>query len=115
MFSKVSILGAFGLLAMGFSALPASADTAVVQQTTQDMYIQGSGNATIQSSQQVNSIRTRGRATDGAATGIVQDVYQGGTVIGDDNLAIQENSQVNVIERQDNRARGRRSRITVEQ
>jgi hypothetical protein len=106
-------------LAVGLSAFPANADTAVVQQTTQDMYIEGSGNATVQSSQQVNSIRTRAesrhRHGDNGSTGVVQDVYQGGTVVGDDNVAIQENSQVNVIERRGNRARGGRSRITVEQ
>lgn len=117
MLSKISVLGALGVLAVGISALPVKADTAVVQQTTQDMIIDGSGNAAVQSSQQVNSIRTRVERRDGAATGVVQDVYQGGYVIGEDNAAIQENRQVNVIEeRRNNRARGgRRSRITVDQ
>lgn len=116
MFSKISVLGALGVMAVGISALPVQADTAVVQQTTQDMIIDGDGNAAVQSSQQINSIRTRVGQPEGA-TGVVQDVYQGGYVIGDDNAAIQENSQINVIEeRRNNRARGeRRSRITVEQ
>jgi hypothetical protein len=115
MLSKISALGVLGVLAVGVAALPVKADTAVVQQTTQDMIIDGHGNATVQSSEQYNSIRTRGRSED--ATGVVQDVYQGGLVIGDDNVSIQENSQTSIIEQRNNRARGgRRShRITVEQ
>ena len=99
MLKNLSILGLLSAATLGMVAMPASADTAVVQQSTQDILIEGDGNRTIQSTQQMNQIR-RDRA--GAArrdnSGVVQDVYQGGTVIGDDNRAYQENTQINVIE-----------------
>ncbi|HEY9295616.1 MAG TPA: hypothetical protein VIQ31_04440 [Phormidium sp.] len=98
MLKQVSALGLLGAAVLGSLALPAAADTAVVQQTTQDMVIQGSGNTGIQSSEQINVIRRDRVNRDITNTGIVQDVYQGGTVVGNDNAAYQENSQVNVIQ-----------------
>ena len=120
MLSKISVFGVLGMLVVGVSALPANADTAVVQQTTQDMIIDGNGNAAVQSSEQIQRIRVRGgrpgRATE--ATGVVQDVYQGGYVVGDDNAVIQENTQISDIEERRGRARGRgrgRQRIEIDQ
>ncbi|MBD1872975.1 hypothetical protein H6F75_05735 [Nodosilinea sp. FACHB-131] len=110
MLKHISTLGLLGFAALGFVAMPASADTAVVQQGTQDIYIQGNGNATVQRSQQVNRVETRGPAgRQVESTGIVQDIYQTGTVVGDDNAAYQESNQVNVIResRPDNRGHGR--------
>ncbi len=107
MLKHISTLGLLGFAALGFVAMPASADTAVVQQGTQDIYIQGDGNATVQRSQQVNRIETRG-SNSRQSTGIVQDIYQTGTVVGDDNAAYQESNQVNIIREQgrpDNRGR----------
>lgn len=112
MLKNLSILGLLSVATLGMVAMPASADTAVVQQSTQDILIEGDGNRTIQSTQQMNQIR-RDRA--GAArrdnSGVVQDVYQGGTVIGDDNRAYQENTQINVIQERNrpsqNNGRGR--------
>ncbi|WP_017296815.1 hypothetical protein [Nodosilinea nodulosa] len=98
MLKHISTLGLLGIAALGFMAMPASADTAVVQQGTQDLYIQGDGNAAVQSSQQINRVyrdRQSGRRVE--STGVVQDIYQGGTVAGDDNAVYQESSQVNVI------------------
>ncbi|WP_035992885.1 hypothetical protein [Leptolyngbya sp. KIOST-1] len=107
MLKHISTLGLLGFAALGFVAMPASADTAVVQQGTQDIYIQGDGNATVQRSQQVNRIETRG-SNSRQSTGIVQDIYQTGTVVGDDNAAYQESNQVNIIRdsRPENRGRG---------
>jgi len=118
MLSKISVFGALGILAIGISALPVQADTAVVQQTTQDMIIDGNGNAAVQSSQQIQRIRTRTGVRSEGATGVVQDVYQGGYVLGDDNVVIQENTQVSDIEERRSGARGRargRQRIEIDQ
>lgn len=109
MLKHISTLGLLGFAALGFVAMPASADTAVVQQGTQDIYIQGDGNATVQRSEQMNRVETRGRTgRQVESTGIVQDIYQTGTVVGDDNAAYQESSQVNIIResRPENRGRG---------
>ncbi|HIK45881.1 MAG TPA: hypothetical protein IGR64_13510 [Leptolyngbyaceae cyanobacterium M65_K2018_010] len=98
MFKHISVLGLLSVVGFGAVALPASADTAVVQQGTQDIYIQGDGNAAIQSSQQINRIQ-RSRTTQQVdSTGIVQDIYQGGTIVGEGNGVYQESSQVNVIQ-----------------
>lgn len=113
MLSKISALGALGVLALGVSALPVKADTAVIQTTTQDMIVEGSGNEAVQSSEQVNSIRTRQGARHGD-DGIVQDSYQVGDVYGNDNSAHQENTQVNVIQRHGGRSHSR-SRNHIEQ
>ena len=107
MLSKISALGALGVLALGVSALPVKADTAVIQTTTQDMIVEGSGN------EAVNSIRTRRGARHGD-DGIVQDSYQVGDVYGNDNSAHQENTQVNVIQRHGGRSHSR-SRNHIEQ
>lgn len=112
MLKHISTLGLLSVAAFGFAAMPATADTAVVQQGTQDIYIQGDGNGAVQRSQQYNEIRTdrpAGRTT-GGNTGIVQDIYQGGTVVGDDNGVYQESNQVNIIQervRSNNNDRGR--------
>jgi hypothetical protein len=114
MLKHISVLGLLGFAALGFVAMPANADTAVVQQGTQDIYIQGDGNAAVQSSQQVNRIERRGQASRRDSTGIVQDMYQTGTVLGDGNAVYQESSQVNVIREQtrpQSRGRGRGARI----
>jgi hypothetical protein len=122
MLKRISVLGLLGFAALGAIAMPASADTAVVQQGTQDIYIEGDGNAAVQSSQQVNQIlrerSARGRSPVDS-TGVVQDSYQGGAVIGEGNATYQESSQINVIRertRPQNRGnRGRGGRIYVDQ
>ncbi|HSM81548.1 MAG TPA: hypothetical protein VLS96_07675 [Nodosilinea sp.] len=112
MLKHISTLGLLGVAALGFVAMPASADTAVVQQGTQDIYIQGDGNAAVQSSQQVNRIYRDRAGRQVESTGIVQDIYQGGMVVGDDNGVYQESNQVNVIQERvrprqsDHRGRG---------
>ncbi len=118
MLKHISTVGLLGFAALGLVAMPASADTAVVQQGTQDIYIQGDGNAAIQSSQQINRINRsttpNARRTD--STGIVQDIYQGGTVAGSGNGVYQESSQVNVIQervRPNNANRGRSVRVDI--
>jgi len=120
MLKQISVFGILGFAALGAMAMPVSADTAVVQQGTQDIYIEGEGNAAVQSSQQINRVyRERGARDRNSAesTGMVQDIYQGGTIFGEGNATYQESSQVNVIEertRQGNRGR-RRGRVYIEQ
>ena len=118
MLKHISILGLLGVATLGAVAMPAQADTAVVQQTTQDMYIDGNGNATVQRSQQINHIEHRGRARRSDSTGIVQDALQTGTVFGDGNAAYQENNQVNVIQertRPNNHGRRQHRNVYIEQ
>ena len=105
MVSKRFSLGVLGVLALGFSALPVGAETAVVQQTTQDVIIQGENNTVIQNSEQVNRVRTRAGSRGDDAAGVVQDAWQVGDVYGDGNDVYQENSQINVIERHNTRSR----------
>ncbi len=91
-------MGLFTLAALGMVSLPALADTAVVQQSTQDLYIYGEDNNGTQVSEQINMhhrVNTGGRHSN---TGVVQDVYQGASVIGEDNDAYQGNSQINITE-----------------
>lgn len=112
MLKKISVLGLLGVAALGVVALPVKADTAVVQQGTQDLIIEGDGNGVVQSSQQTSRIRQERGAR--SSTGVVQDVYQGGTILGDDNAVYQESSQVNVLEeRQRHQNRGNRGHRNI--
>jgi hypothetical protein len=98
MLKKLSTIGFASIAALGCIAVPALADTAVVQTGTQDLYVEGEGNKATQESEQINHTRrVNPRAQDGS-TGIVQDSYQGGTVLGEDNRTHQGSSQVNVSE-----------------
>jgi flagellar basal body rod protein FlgF len=98
MLKHISVLSLLGVVALGAVAVPAHADTAIVQQGTQDIYIQGDGNAAVQSSQQVNRMYRDRAGRQIESTGVVQDIYQGGTVVGEGNGVYQESSQVNVIQ-----------------
>ena len=117
MLNKLSAIGLLSFAVIGGVALPAAADTAVVQQGTQDLYIQGDGNTAVQRSEQINRVQRSRVETRTNSTGVVQDIYQGATVVGDDNAAFQESSQINIIER-GNRPQGRgqgRGNITIQQ
>ena len=97
MLKKTYTLGLLSIVALGMISLPAQADTAVVQQSTQDLYISGEDNSAMQMSEQINlhqRVNTGGRRS---STGIVQDVYQGATVLGEDNDAYQGNHQINRV------------------
>ncbi len=117
MLKHISVLGLLGAAALGFVALPASADTAVIQQSTQDIYIQGSGNAAVQIGDQGSRIERQGPAGRREATGVVQDIYQTGTIVGDDNAVYQESRQTNVIRERvqpnNTRGQGRGARVEV--
>ncbi|NET37315.1 MAG: hypothetical protein F6K19_35710, partial [Cyanothece sp. SIO1E1] len=90
------------------------ADTAVVQSSTQDLLIEGSGNDAAQVSEQINrSRRVNARGRRGGSTGIVQDSFQGATVVGEDNAAFQRSSQVNVTEEVNRPRRRNRSRRPI--
>jgi hypothetical protein len=97
MLKKTVATSLMGIALWSLMSLPAGADTAVIQTTTQDTYVEGENNRSTQLSEQVNVTRSTGR-TGRSSTGIVQDVYQGSTVLGEDNDAYQRNSQVNVTE-----------------
>lgn len=108
MLKKTFALGLLSFAALGFVSVPAQADTAVVQTSTQDTYIEGAYNGSGQMSDQINIHRSKGKKR--GSTGVVQDVYQRTTVLGNDNRAIQSGRQVNVIERRN----GRKTRVYVD-
>ena len=97
MLKKTYTLALLGITALGLVSLPAQADTAVVQQSTQELYIEGAGNEGAQVSEQIN-IHHRVNSDRRSSTGVVQDVYQGASVVGEDNGAYQINSQINITE-----------------
>ena len=98
MLKKTYTLGLLSIAALGMIALPAQADTAVVQQSTQDLYIDGEDNRGAQVSDQINMHRRVNSGDRRSSTGVVQDVYQGATVVGEGNDAYQGNSQINVTD-----------------
>ncbi|UZQ54302.1 hypothetical protein OOK60_17775 [Trichothermofontia sichuanensis B231] len=96
MLKRAYALGLLSLTSVGMIALPALADTAVIQRNTQDLYIEGQRNTAVQDSQQINiNRRTNVRHQEGNV-GVVQDTYQGATVVGKDNAAYQGSTQINV-------------------
>ena len=98
MLKQTYTLCLLSLAALGMISLPAQADTAVVQQSTQDLYIYGEDNSGTQVSEQIHIHRRVDSSGRRSNTGVVQDVYQGASVIGEDNDAYQDNSQINVTE-----------------
>ena len=98
MLKKTYTLGLLSIAALGMISLPVQADTAVVQQSTQDLYISGEDNSGVQVSEQINMHRRVNAGNRRSSTGVVQDVYQGATVIGEDNDAYQGNSQINITD-----------------
>ena len=116
MLKKTCTLGLLSIAALGLIPLPAQADTAVVQQSTQDLYIEGEDNSGTQMSEQINIHQRVNAGSRRSSTGVVQDVYQGASVIGEDNDAYQDNSQINVTD-EINRTRhsgSQRSRIRID-
>ncbi|NET37318.1 MAG: hypothetical protein F6K19_35725 [Cyanothece sp. SIO1E1] len=113
MLKQVYTLGLLSIAALGVTALPAQADTAVIQSTTQETYIEGVYNGSAQVNEQINlnrSVNVRGR---NGSTGIVQDTYQGTVVIGEDNTAVQSGSQINITEEVNRSRRGSRRRAPI--
>ena len=98
MFKKTYTLALLGVAALGLVSLPAQADTAVVQQSTQELYIEGAGNEGAQVSEQLSIHHRVNAGRRRSSTGVVQDVYQGASVVGEDNEAYQVNSQINITE-----------------
>ncbi|MDJ0703337.1 MAG: hypothetical protein QNJ46_08660 [Leptolyngbyaceae cyanobacterium MO_188.B28] len=111
MLKKIHTLSLLGIATFGLVALPAQADTAVVQQSTQELYIEGAGNEGAQVSEQINIHQRVNTGRRQSNTGIVQDVYQGASVVGEDNGAYQVNSQINITEEINPRHNRRRGRI----
>ena len=110
MLSKISALGALGVLALGVAALPVQADTATVQESTQQTIITGDNNDIDQHVRQESRIRTRvnSSSSSGSSIGTVQDGRQITDVFGDDNEVDQDTDQYNVIqERRGARGRSR--------
>ena len=97
MLKKTCTWGLLSIAALTLISLPAQADTAVVQQSTQDLYIYGEDNDADQVSEQINIHQRVNAGRRHSSTGVVQDVYQGASVIGEDNDAYQENRQINRV------------------
>jgi hypothetical protein len=106
MLKQICALGLLSVAALGTLSLPAQADTAVIQQSNQDQYINGEGNRAAQENLQLN-VNHQENSRRGSNTGIVQDANQVGTVLGRDNDAYQRNEQINVNE-ETNKPRHRR-------
>jgi hypothetical protein len=125
MLKQASVFGILSAALVGMMALPAQADdtaiestgdTATVQTSTSEIYIEGIGNTAVQSTTQMN--RTR-RGSSGN-TGTVQDAYTGATVLGEENTVYQEQTQINMTKdanvRRSGRARGYQGRsVNVQQ
>ena len=97
MLNKAFALGLLSIAALGVISLPAQADTAVIQEATQDLYIDGWDNDADQVSEQRSSHRSDDADRSRSSIGVVQDAYQGATVYGEDNDAYQENRQINRV------------------
>ncbi|NEP16091.1 MAG: hypothetical protein F6J97_04210 [Leptolyngbya sp. SIO4C1] len=108
MLKRIYALGLVSVAAMGAIALPAQADTAVIQRSTSDIYVEGEDNVGVQSTTQVNHTRRVNVRRGSAAT--VQDAYNGATILGEDNEVYQEQTQVNVTEEVNRRPRAHRGR-----
>lgn len=110
--------GMFSLLSatlLGIVSLPAQANNATVQTSTQQAVINGNNNQVIQVINQTNVINHSGRGNqrrngerNNRAT--VQDAYQGVSVHGSNNRVRQESNQVNA----EQSSRGRRRPIDLE-
>lgn len=74
----------FASTALVFSAWPVLADTAVIQNGTQDTVIYGNRNRVIQLVDQASAVNG-GSGTTGGDTGLVQDAAQGITIVGNKN------------------------------
>jgi len=94
---KISILGVLSTALLGVAPLPTWANTATVQNASQQATVTGDNNQVIQVINQVN-VNHPGQGNLKRAlnnTGTVQDAAQGATVNGQDNQAIQTTTQVN--------------------
>lgn len=103
---------ALGLMstAFGLISLPAKAqDTAIIQRSTTDVYIEGEGNDAVQSVTQVNHTR-RVNGRRGGSTATVQDAYSGAVILGEDNGVYQDQTQISIEEEVNRRPRNRRGR-----
>ena len=98
MLKKLSAISCLGLATLGLVSLPAQADDARIQNSTQQTYIDGSGNNSTQINRQINKTRHSGRGRRNSDSGYVQDTYQDNVVVGDDNDSRQYSEQRNVVE-----------------
>lgn len=101
MFKQTLVLSLLSIATVGGVSLPAMADDAVVQTSTQSTYVEGRNNESYQFNEQRNSIsRTRARrdtldSESGRNTGVIQDSFQDSVVLGEGNRSYQEGRQVN--------------------
>jgi hypothetical protein len=113
MLKKVCTLSCLSFAALGLISLPAQADTAVIQSTTNEAYVGGTNNRASQVSEQYNRIGTRGKKDNPNDTGIIQEAYQGVQVDGEGNQVEQRSQQRNIIQNQPGKNR-RQMRIEQE-
>lgn len=114
MLRKTVMLSLLSSPLLGVISLPAQADNATVQTSTQQVVINGNNNQVIQVINQTNIIDHPGRGNRRRNGGgnrnnraTVQDAYQGASVNGGDNRIIQQSNQ-ETVER-GLRGRGRRN------
>lgn len=115
--TKQYTLGLFSIAMLSVISLPAIAnDTAVIQRSSQDVYVEGAYNDAVQGNEQVNwnqRFKVQGQSGD---TGIVQESAQGGTILGKGNTSYQLNRQQNIIQNgQRNHRNPQRPQIYIQQ
>jgi hypothetical protein len=98
MFVKTFSLGLVTIATLGAAALTASADTATMQTTTQDVYIEGSRNTALQENRQENRLRVKNASARGGDHAVVQDSLQQTSIYGRNNQVGQRTIQANVSE-----------------
>ena len=103
-FKSLIVVG-LGIATLGLS-LPAHADTATSVIKSQDAFITGHGNTTVQNSETKISNRERGKRNS-SSTGTVVQGKQAVDVAGDDNLTVQ-NEVTNIDNDRDSRKSHRR-------
>ncbi|WP_448561140.1 hypothetical protein [Trichothermofontia sp.] len=118
MLTKIGVLGVFSTAMVGMAPLPTWANTATVQNASQQATVTGDNNQVIQVISQVN-VNHPGQGNLKRAlnyTGTVQDAAQGAMITGQGNQAIQNTTQFNQHSQVINTPRGvPRGRVTIAQ
>lgn len=95
MLRNTGIISLVGATVFGLAPIPAQADEAVVQTSTQEAVISGDNNRVTQVTNQINiSHPGRGKLHKGNRA-VVQDAYQGASVSGRGNNVFQRSRQRN--------------------
>jgi len=114
MLKKFFAFGVLGVATWGFLALPAQADTAIIQESDTLTVIEGEDNFVEQSTNQESRTRTRTvngrRDRSNNNNAVIQEAVGTADVFGSGNDVYQEQTQTSVIEEVEKRRSRRRGR-----